>query len=322
MKVIHSISQYYKKQLRLNEKLKKKADQIIKRSKEENWHYFSRIKDEESYALKIESGKVKDPSKLEDFFACTLVVENSTMIESAKQKIEDNFKIIFQRPNPTNSKKAPESFMYEDLRLYVKFKTNPSLPNNHIHNELSNILFEIQIKTFLQHAWTIATHDMIYKGDDISWTKQRIAYQIKAMLEHAEISIKEIECIKDSDLMQNNVENFRKQNDIKIFYKRNWDPDRLPEDMIRLTKTTHNLLKMLKLNIPKLQSMLDEESQANKGVKTLDLSPFFVVVQTIINQKPSKFQNFTTSQNEKIAIPPEIEKGDLSFDGNPHVIQI
>ena len=49
----------------------------------------------------------------------------------------------------------------------------------------------MQVKTFLQHAWGIATHDLIYKTDDVSWSRQRIAYQIKAMLEHAEMSIQE-----------------------------------------------------------------------------------------------------------------------------------
>ena len=53
------------------------------------------------------------------------------------------------------------------------------------------MIFEVQIKTILQHAWSIATHDLIYKTDTVSWPKERIAFQVKAMLEHAEIAIAE-----------------------------------------------------------------------------------------------------------------------------------
>ncbi len=41
----------------------------------------------------------------------------------------------------------------------------------------------------MQHAWGLATHDLIYKADEINWPKERIAFQIKAMLEQAEVTI-------------------------------------------------------------------------------------------------------------------------------------
>ena len=87
-------------------------------------------------------------------------------------------------------------------------------------NKLSNITFEIQIKTFLQHAWDIAIHDIIYKGDDINWRMQRIAYQIKAMLEHAEVSIHEIERIKESEILPKENKHIQNLNKIKEFLKK------------------------------------------------------------------------------------------------------
>ena len=52
-----------------------------------------------------------------------------------------------------------------------------------------------------EHAWSIATHDLIYKVDEANWSKMRIAYQIKAMLEHAEISIQEAAKLSESSAL-------------------------------------------------------------------------------------------------------------------------
>lgn len=41
----------------------------------EKWFYTSRVKELESFALKVETARVQDPSKLEDFFACTIILK-------------------------------------------------------------------------------------------------------------------------------------------------------------------------------------------------------------------------------------------------------
>ena len=86
MKIVNSIRQCYDKQLDLNEKLKKRVDLIIGKHKKDTWHYFSRIKTRESYALKVETGRIDDPNKLDDFFACTIVVKNHSEINAAKKR--------------------------------------------------------------------------------------------------------------------------------------------------------------------------------------------------------------------------------------------
>ncbi len=317
MKVINSINTCYEQQFDPNEKLKEKVDQIIKNNKKEMWHYVSRIKPRESYALKIETGRISEPNKLEDFFACTIVVENSTEIKNASDLIEQYFEVVERRPPAKDfTYNFPESFGYDDLRLYVKLKPEEGLPPESTFNELSNIIFEVQIKTFLQHAWAIATHDLIYKGEEISWAKQRIAYQIKAMLEHAEISIHEIEKIKESTMLAKMNKKIKELNTIKAFLTKNWDESALPKDLIRLSDSISILLKHLKIAPTELQKYLDIESGEGRGTKTVNLSPYFIIIQTIINQQSQKITDFlsNTEEKSKLVIPTEITTNGLDLN--------
>ncbi len=316
MKILNSINRCYQEQLSLNEALKKKVDDIIRTKRKEGWHYLSRIKSPESYALKIETGRVDNPARIEDFFACTIVVENSNEIESAYELIKSNFNLIERRPKTDDfTHKSPESFPYDDLRLYVKLKSEKGLPPESAFNNLSNVIFEIQIKTFLHHAWDIATHDLIYKGEEISWAKQRVAYQIKAMLEHAEISIHQIEKIKESVLLAKMTKKIKQLNQVKEFLMKNWQSESLPKNLIRLSESVSFLLEQLKLNSEDLQLLLDAESRENRGIHTSNLSPYFIIIQTIINQNPQKIRDFFSNENSisKIVIPNEITTNDLTL---------
>ena len=324
MKIIGSIDRCYRQQLDANRKLKKRVDCIIEYSKEDTWHYFGRIKTKESCALKIEAGHKIDPYNLDDFFACTIVVENNSEIEKAVELVRRFFNIESRKPiSDKFTHMAPSSFLFDDLRLYVRLKYDERLPQKHKHNTLSGILFEIQIKTFLQHAWAIAAHKLIYKEGELSWSKQRIAYQTKAMLEHAEISIYEIEKIKESKMLNKRNRKTEELKKIKKFLARNWKEDKLPVASNRLAENVDLLIKALGINIAKLQKLLNVESSSGKGTKTLNLSPYFIIVQTIINQDPKRIRIFldNAESTSKIIIPAEIDIGDMVLN-NDKVIRI
>ena len=290
------------------------------------WHYESRIKEPEDYALKIETGRNIDPNNLEDFFACTLVVENYDKIKMAMSKINKYFKIKKRKPQShTFTAKFSNSFPYDDLRLYVKMKPAKNLPDTYTINNLSDVLFEIQVKTFLQHAWDIAAHDLIYKGDEISWPKRRVAYQIKAMLEHAEVSIHEIEQIKKSHILKKENDEIQRLNKIRTFLIKNWDEDRLPSNLIRLSKNIDCLLCSLNTHIDHIQESLNVESKIGGGASTLNLSPYLTIVQTIINRDQDLMRIFLGSQNSrsyKIPIPVEIDQRNIFTNEDRNIIRI
>jgi len=71
-------------------------------------------------------------------------------IDEAEAIVLDLFLLGYRRhPNPKETHLPPFSFDFDDLRIYVRWRDDPSTrPTG-----LDGILFEVQIKTFLQHAW-------------------------------------------------------------------------------------------------------------------------------------------------------------------------
>lgn len=290
----------------LNNRLKEEVDRRITLLKHPRWHYESRVKDLQSFALKVETGRFINPTEIEDFFACTLVVTNASEIDAADQLICNNFALNNRRPERANwTHKPPDSFPFDDLRLYVTLGEDPTMPES----DLDDILFEIQVKTFLQHAWSIATHDLVYKSDAVNWSKERIAYQIKAMLEHAELSIQEAELLARSPLLaKQNQQTAGIQRSIDLL-KNHWNADELPQDIRRLAKNIYQLLDALGVKVPRLDQILRSEKEKTMGNLPLNLSPYGVIVQSLFRHEKSKMVSLLTREKEKIktVIHPEIE---------------
>lgn len=252
------------------------------------WHYESRIKEEASVALKIETGRVKNLENIEDFFACTIVVKNSSEISDALALVRRVFTIRYRRPqNPTETRKQPSAFIFDDLRLYCTMKREASLPPS----PLITKVFEIQIKTFLLHAWSIATHDLTYKTDDVSWGKERIAFQLRAMLEHAELSLLEAEKLATSTVLAlTNKESEELRETIRLL-QNNWPTDLLPDDLKRAAISIGSVISAVGVTRDRLQELLTAE-QARNGSMPLSETPYGVCMRLLVQNEPDRMQTF------------------------------
>ena len=226
MKIANSIRDaYYRVENSYQRLSTEVCAKLLRKTREKQWFFLHRLKEMESFALKIETGRVTDPARMEDFFACTIVVPTVSQIADAEQLLKEIYEVEVRRPpkDETTQKKASD-FVFDDLRLYLK-RGPSSIGRN---DDLEGMVFEVQIKTILQHAWGIASHDLIYKTDNVSWSKARIAFQVKAMLEHAEIAIAEVECLADSPAISK--EDRDTVNTLKIIHalRSFWDVDQLP----------------------------------------------------------------------------------------------
>ena len=306
MKVPASLRRLFEDQKAVNDRLHIVVDERMRGLKNPRWHYESRVKELPSFALKVESGRFTNPGALEDFFACSIVVGNATEIDHAETLVRENFNVRERRPaRRDQTHKASDAFPFDDLRLYVTLPTSPAVPPT----DLLGVMFEVQIKTFLQHAWSIATHELVYKTDDANWSKERIAYQIKAMLEHAEVSILEAERLAACGAL---AKEDRRTEAIKssiALVKSQWGADELPADVRKLAENITRLIGALRLGIGRLEEILNHAKARRNGNHPTNLSPYATVVQYLFFAERDKMVSLLSAEESRgrVLIPAEVE---------------
>lgn len=279
------------------------------------WFFVYRLKEVESFALKIETGRVDDPCRMEDFFACTVVVPTLLQVSVAEQLLEEFYDVETRRPSSdeTTHKKSSD-FVFDDLRLYLKRRMTTTGRND----DLEGMVFEVQIKTVLQYAWGIASHDLIYKTDNVSWPKERIAFQVKAMLEHAEIAIAEAERLADSPAISKCDGETTTTLEIIHVIRKLWSPERLPRDIKRLAESVHQVMKFCELSSSDLESILVKEKR-RIGVLPNNLSPYAFLIQALANSVDFDFKaKLSGSRNRRTKI---LVHSDMDLPGwmkDPH----
>jgi len=303
MKIQNSIRDAFNSQSAINSSLKKVVDDTLESAKHERWHYESRTKELESFAIKIESGRVDDPFHLEDFLACTLVVPNTSQIDEAIAVVENFFSIRYRRPKVAGqTHKQADSFPFDDVRLYVVRKPGKGLPPI----PLDNVVFEIQVKTFLQHAWGIATHDFRYKSDEVSWGKDRVVAHLKAALEHVELSLKEAETLAKSPAVALVNPQTKLVADAVSLLKKHWKRADLPKNLRGLGSSIAEIMKVAQLSCDELDLMLSQLEKSQGGLP-LNLSPYGVVLTAILSTKAADLdQGLSQTRRSRILLTPEL----------------
>lgn len=295
MKVRAPVRQAYAEQQPIYAALQSRVDDIFsKPCHDRRWHYESRVKEETSYALKIETGRVAALDNLEDFFGCTVVVRNSSEIQDAVRFVNDHCSIEYRRPKSRRiTPNRASTFEFDDLRLYVKLKPSTATPPRPEDGKL----FEVQVKTFLFHAWAIATHDLMYKSDEVSWGRERIAFQVRAMLEHAETTIQQAAALAAAANLEREdkaTEDLRK---IIQVVKAIWPADQLPMDLRRLSQNIRELLSMLGIARTRWKALL--EAERARGPLPLDENPYQVSVRLAFEHEPAAVQALIANTDEK-----------------------
>lgn len=285
------------------------------------WFFIHRLKEQESFALKIETGRIDDPCRMEDFFACTLVVPTVLQISDAEEMLEAMYDVAARRPPEDEiTHKRASDFVFDDLRLYLKQPPSDTGKND----DLEGMIFEVQIKTILQYAWGIASHDLIYKTDNVSWPKERIAFQVKAMLEHAEIAIAEAGRLADSPAISKKDRDTASTLEVIETLRAFFPEDRLPRDIKRLAESVGNVLRTCDIQPNALTLILNAE-RARIGLLPSNISPYAFLVQALAHSKELDFRAKITggrNRKTKILVHSDMDLPDWMNEINDKIIRL
>lgn len=281
MHIPPQVSSIYGEMLPVATALKAEVDRFMGR-RPQDWHYVSRVKSEESYFQKLETGRVLDPRTMEDFFACSVIIPATHVLDDALAFIERFFEAETRRPQPGKTSKRASDFRFDDLRLYGRLRKSEALPVGPIH-EMS---FEIQLKTLLTHAWGVATHDVIYKSIKTSWARDRIGYQLRAVLEHVELAIGNVDALEAASRgLPEGIDDDR-INRYVDFIKSNWQQDFAPPDLRRSAFSIDELADKFKV---KREDLLRAFTDGFDGENLpLGITPVAYAFSVIENNWPEK----------------------------------
>jgi len=152
---------------------------------EQGFAYLKRLKTVESTAEKVESGRYAAWSQLDDLFACTIVIPTLEQEPMALDFLRCKFDVIDERLRG-QTQKSPDVFRFDNARFIGRLRA----PAPDLAAELIfTIPFEVQIKTAFEHAWSTATHKLVYKSQEMNWKRLRLAAQIKASVEQLDLLI-------------------------------------------------------------------------------------------------------------------------------------
>ena len=74
-------------------------------------------------------------------------------------------------------------------------------------------------------------------------------------------------------------------------------------------------MEKLEISFDELDTIIHKENQLNRGSNLLNLSPYLVILQSIINQKPDKIKIFFSNHtDDKIFISNEIDFQDIQLN--------
>lgn len=143
----------------------------------EGYLFTDRLKSLESLAEKVESARFKSLDDIDDLYAATIVVGVSSEHDEVVDFLTAKFELVDLRRRYA-SRKSPEEFRFDGTRLYGRLATP---------TDLQHVVFEIQVQTAFEHAWSRTMHSLTYKGGTVDWRRSRVGSLLRALSEHADL---------------------------------------------------------------------------------------------------------------------------------------
>ena len=81
--------------------------------------------------------------------------------------------------------KSPDLFRFDSTRFIGRLRDEGAAHPP----QVASCLFEVQIRTAFEHAWSVTTHRLTYKGDAVDWRRFRLTAQLKAAVEQIDLLV-------------------------------------------------------------------------------------------------------------------------------------
>lgn len=121
-----------------------------------------RLKEQDSFLEKCDNPKYTDPvNQITDLCGLRIITYTNKDVERICQVIEQEFTV--DRPNSINKAEQMDTNEVGYLSVHYIVTLNPTRKQLPEYKPYSNIRFEIQVRTLLQHAWAEIEHDRSYK---------------------------------------------------------------------------------------------------------------------------------------------------------------
>lgn len=146
---------------------------------ERGYPFVGREKIVASLGEKIESGRYAAWSELDDLYACSVVIPTLKHESGVLAFLRSTFVEVTTKLR-SSTEKSPDVFRFEATRFIGTLRAPPGISTE---ERLYTAKFEVQVRTAFEHAWSAATHSLVYKSGTVDWKRMRMAAQIKAAVE-------------------------------------------------------------------------------------------------------------------------------------------
>ncbi len=152
----------------------------------------------EKAILKKRVGRYADPvNRMTDLCGGRIIVPTRTEVEIISDFLKSNFEIDSENSVDVSQRLKPTEFGYRGVHYIIQFRRGV-FPAEGINVKIPEAVFgkkaEVQVKTILEHAWGVFTHDRAYKGAfkiPQKWEREMAA--LAAILEDADKSFARVE---------------------------------------------------------------------------------------------------------------------------------
>ncbi len=138
----------------------------------------------QSLAEKIETGRYRCWSELDDLYACKIIVPTLDEEEPTLKFLQQAFEHV-RIAQRGSSHKWPDVFRFDSTRFVGRLRDNGDASQQ----DARGISFEVQVLTAFEHAWSTTTHALAYKTGELDWRTKRIAAQLRASIEQLDMIV-------------------------------------------------------------------------------------------------------------------------------------